>query len=270
MGVDEHTIEIGGQPVFYRSSGAEGQPARTLYLHGVPTCSDDWTPFLARTGGLAPDLPGFGRSGKGGHLDYTLEGYADFVERFLEHVGLARVNLVAHDWGAAAGLVAAQRRPGLVERLVLIDAVPLLPGFRWHFGGRVLRVPMLGELAMGSTNKALLGRTLRRAAATPGAWPDARLAAVWERFDQGTQRAILRIHRDASPERLAEAGARLSDLGGPILVLWGDRDSWLRPELADAYGARLPSATVQRIADAGHWPWLDRPEVIDRVAELLL
>ena len=38
--------------------------------------------FLERTGGLAPDLPGFGRSGKPGYLKYTIEEYGGFVERF--------------------------------------------------------------------------------------------------------------------------------------------------------------------------------------------
>jgi pimeloyl-ACP methyl ester carboxylesterase len=37
----------------------------------------------------------------------------------------------------------------------------------------------------------------------------------------------------------------------------------------DAYAARLPGASVERIAGAGHWPWLDRPEVVDHAASLL-
>ena len=58
-----------------------------LYLHGVPTSSDDWVGFLERTGGLAPDLPGFGRSGKRGDGDFTMPGYDRFVEAFLDHAG---------------------------------------------------------------------------------------------------------------------------------------------------------------------------------------
>ena len=55
--VDEHTISLDDSPVYYRSAKAvTGAPP--LYLHGVPTSSDDWTEFLARTGGLAPDLIG--------------------------------------------------------------------------------------------------------------------------------------------------------------------------------------------------------------------
>ena len=68
MRVDEHTFHLDDSPVYYRSAEAPGVPK--VYLHGIPTSSDDWLEFLGRTGGLAPDLIGFGRSGKGGHLDY--------------------------------------------------------------------------------------------------------------------------------------------------------------------------------------------------------
>ena len=50
-------------------------PARNgevLYLHSVPTSSDDWAALLELSGGLAPDLPGFGRTSKAGNLDYSL------------------------------------------------------------------------------------------------------------------------------------------------------------------------------------------------------
>ncbi len=52
----------------------------------------------------------------------------------------------------------------------------------------------------------------------------------------------------------------------PALVLWGERDPWFGPALADAYVSRLPDAALKRIPDAGHWPWLDVPEVADRIA----
>lgn len=267
MRVDEHTIEVAEAPLFYRSAGSGAAPV--LYLHGSPTSSDDWPEFLERTGGLAPDLIGFGRSAKGGNLDYTLDGLADFVERFLAALGVHEVSLVAHDWGAAAGLVFAQRHPGRVNRIVLINALPLLDGFRWHRLARAWRRPVLGELVHGITNRRLLARELRRGTVTPEGWSAARITAVWEQFDQGTQRAILRLHRATSEPALAAAGARLPELDVPALVLWGEHDPWLRAELADAYGKRLPRATVERLPAAGHWPWLDDPAVPDRVAAFL-
>jgi pimeloyl-ACP methyl ester carboxylesterase len=55
----------------------------------------------------------------------------------------------------------------------------------------------------------------------------------------------------------------------PALVIWGDRDPWFGPEFADAYGAALPDATVEHIPEAGHWPWLDQPQVVELVASFL-
>jgi len=117
--VTDHTGDLDGLPVFWRSappSSEDDGRAPVLYLHGVPTSSDDWVGlrerhmsrpwwrrwwrpkrstddwvelpkykvgFLERSGGLAVDLPGFGRSGKPGNLKYTIEEYAQFLERFL-------------------------------------------------------------------------------------------------------------------------------------------------------------------------------------------
>lgn len=263
MRVDEHTIELAGSPVYYRSASVGQNPA--LFLHGVPTSSDDWFPFLEKTGGLAPDLIGFGRSGKGGHLDYSIEGQAQFVEAFLDHLDIDVVKLVAHDWGAGGALGFAQLHPERVHSVVLIDALPLLPGFEWHGLGRVLRRPLIGELLMGSTPRWLLNRTMRKG----GPWSDEQLAPVWEHFDQGTQRAVLRMYRDATPERLAAAGEGLKGLQAEALVLWGEHDPWLPVQLGQVYAASLPNASLERIPNAGHWPWLDQPSVIERVAEFL-
>jgi haloalkane dehalogenase len=262
--VDEHTIEVAGAPVFYRSApSAADTPA--LYLHGVPTSSDDWVALLERTGGIAPDLIGFGRSGKAGNLDYTLAGLAEFLERLLSVLGLPRARVVAHDWGAAAALVLAQRHPERFERLVLCDPLPLTGDFHWQRPGRLLRSPGVGELLMGSVPRWLLARSLR-AASSAKAFPDERVRSVWEQFDQGTQRAILRLHRSAGEKALEAAGAGLSELTAPTLVIWGDEDPWFPARFAAHYGERLPAATVRRVAETRHWPWLERDEVAEEIA----
>ena len=268
MQVAEHTIDLAGAPIFYRSAEAATQ-STPLFLHGSPTSSDDWLELLERTGGLAPDLVGFGRSAKAANLDYSLGGLANFVELFLDAVGVATVTLVAHDWGAGAGLVFAQRHPDRVRRLVLTDALPLLDGFDWRGLPRLLRVPGVGELTMGAITRTMLWRGLRRACAKPDAFSKARLTAVWDQFDQGTQRAVLRLHRSAGPAQLAAAGAGLQRLRMPALIVWGERDPWFAASFGDRYAERLPQAEVLRVADAGHWPWLERPVVAERIAEFV-
>jgi pimeloyl-ACP methyl ester carboxylesterase len=273
--VHDRDAEIDGLPVFWRDApvaGGDSDAPTPLYLHGVPANSDDWLAFLRRSGGLAPDLPGFGRTGKPGNLSYTIAEYADFIARFLDHVGVARVSIVAHDWGAV-GLAFAQAHSERVARLVVINAVPLLPGYRWHRTARMWRTPGLGELAMGATTRWVLRFSTREARPGRLPMPDEWLDSVLDHFDQGTQRAILRLYRSSPPDVLAAAGARLGELSAPALVLWGTADPYIPARFARAYaealGAPGKPAELVELLDAGHWPWLERPDVIERVAAFL-
>jgi pimeloyl-ACP methyl ester carboxylesterase len=264
----ENTEDIGGLPVFWRSAKAPSGAAPPLYVHGVPDSSEAWLGFLRRSGGLAVDLPGFGRSGKPGSLAYTIDEYDHFLERFLDHVGVEQVQIVLHDWGAVA-LAFAQRHPARVQRLVIINAVPFLPGYRWHRTARIWRTPLLGELAMGTTTGFVLRQLSRESNATPGPMPEEWRQSVLSHFDQGTQRAILRLYRSSPPERLAEAGSRLGTVTAPALVAWGMRDPYIPARFARAYAEALPAAELLELPDAGHWPWFDRPDLVERVAGFL-
>jgi pimeloyl-ACP methyl ester carboxylesterase len=269
--VSDHNGELDGLPVFWRSAPAPPEvtgAAVPLYLHGVPDSSDGWRAFLQRTGGIAPDLPGFGRSGKPGSLSYTISEYDRFIERFLDQLGLERVSVIMHDWGAV-GLTFAQRLPERVERIAIVDAVPLLPGYHWHRTARIWRTPVLGELAMGTTNRFVLRLLSREGNATPGPMPDEWIESVLAHFDQGTQRAILRLYRSSPPEVLAAAGESLARLDVPALVVWGMQDPYVPVRFAGEYARALPRAELLELPDAGHWPWLDRPDALERIVDFV-
>jgi pimeloyl-ACP methyl ester carboxylesterase len=264
--VTEQRATLDGQPVVWRSAPSD---VPVLYVHGVPTSGADWTPFLALGGGIAPDLPGFGGSGKRGDGAYTMEGYDRWLERFLDHLEIDRFRLLVHDWGGV-GLLTAQRFPERVERLVVMDAVPLLPGYRWHRLARAWRTPALGELLVGSVTRWTLRQLSREGNATPGPMPEAWIEQVMAGWDVGTQRAVLRLYRSSPPEKLALAGLGLGRLTCPALVVWGEQDPYIAPEFADAYAAALGGpAEVLRLPDAGHWPWLDRPDLVATVTDFL-
>jgi pimeloyl-ACP methyl ester carboxylesterase len=239
---------IDGLPVHWLEAPCPDPPI--LWVHGVPDSADMWTPFLERAGGIAVDLPGFGESGKPAEWPYSVAGYEQFLPRFLEHLGLDRVRLVVHDWGAVALTLGAR-----IERLVAIDVLPLVPGHRWPWIARAWRTPLVGELAMGFTGRF----TLRRLG---GLAPD-HAAAVMRHFDHGTQRAILKLYRSSMGDERASA---LAAVRAPALVLWGERDRYLplttARRFADALGGE---ASVETVAGASHWPWLDRPGVIEGV-----
>jgi pimeloyl-ACP methyl ester carboxylesterase len=254
LDVTEHRAPGAGLAAHNRPAG----DAPILYLHGVPTHSYDWVSFLERTGGIAPDLPGFGKSAKPGDFDYSIEGYDRFLEAFVDQLGLERFSLVVHDWGAV-GLALAQRLPERVERLVVFSVVPFLPGFRWHRLARGWRTPGVGELLMGATTRWGLRREL------PAELAD----HAWDAFDHGTQRAILKLYRSAPPDVLARAGERLSDIRAPALVLWPDEDPYIGAEFGQALADALGGETALEMVHGGHWPWLRNPELIDRTAGFL-
>lgn len=259
--VEERQAEIDGEPIVWR----EAPGASVLYVHGVPTSSAIWVPFLERTGGVAVDLPGFGRSTKRGDYPFTIAGYTAFLDRFTELVGLDRFRLCVNDWGGLALHWAATRRAASVERLALIDALPLLPGYRWHRIARAWRAKPIGEIAMGLSVKPALRRQLNRSNVKPV--PDAFVDTVARDLDQGTQRAILTLYRSADEDDLAEAGAHLGQLEAPALIVHGERDPYIASDFANAYAEALggPAETLL-VPDAGHWPWLDRPDLVETVA----
>lgn len=251
-----HEERLAGMPVRWLEAPGSEPPA--LWLHGVPDSAELWTPFLERIGGIAVDLPGFGRSGKPADFPYSIDGYVDWLARFLAERGLERVCLGMHDWGGL-GIALARRRPELVARLLAINVVPLgLTGLRWHRIAQVWRTPVLGELAMGFAGPW----ALRRGTGLPAE----DVQRILQHFDQGTQRAILRLYRGASGAAIAAAGGPVD---APALVAWGDRDPFLDAAWADRLASSLGGAEVVHVSDAGHWPWRQRPDLVERAAAFL-
>lgn len=228
-----------------------------------------WAPFLERTGGHAPDLPGFGTTDKPNDADYTFRALGRWVSDYTREMD--RFSLVVHDWGAV-GLLAAMERPEAIERLVVMDAVPFLPGYRWHSVARVWRTPVAGELFMGLASKRGFKLLARRQARTqvPDEVLDAAIERIWRHFDHGTQRAILRLYRSADEPLLAAAGEELGRINAPALVVWGAADPYIAPGFARAYADALGGpAEIDIVDGAGHWPWYEDPSVIERVARFL-
>ncbi len=259
----EQRGSIDGIETRWLEAPTEGSRPPVLYVHGVPTGGWLWRDFLARTGGYAPDLPGFGDSGKLASFNYSIDGYGRWLRAFADQRGLERFSLVVHDWGGV-GLALAQAAPERIERLAILSAVPLLPGYRWHWVARQWRRPLIGELSMGFTFKATMRAGLNRSNREP--LPSEFVDAVWKHYDHGTQRAILKLYRSAPPDVLAAAGRDLGSITAPALVAYGGRDPYLPAAFAQRYADALGGeTTVEILDDAGHWTWFDEPSLIDRI-----
>ena len=268
--IAEGALTVDGVEAFYRRVEGEGTP--TVYCHGNPTHSEDWLPFLERGGpAIAIDMPGWGRSARPdpARFDYTMHGLSDFLHRCLDRLGIDRHNLVVHDWGSLA-LIGAQRQPEQVERLVVANAIPLLPGYRWHWIARYIwRRRLIGEFVNATTTKWSMGLTMRQARGDRGAMPPEFVEMVWRYWGRGTRPAILDLYRDADSDRLADAGKDLDKLSCPALVLWGDRDPYISTDFARKFAERLPNAELKLLHGAGHWPWIDDPGTVNCVLKFL-
>jgi pimeloyl-ACP methyl ester carboxylesterase len=244
-----------------------------LLFHGNPSNANDWKPFLERLDGrrraLAPDLLGWGESDRPQSFRWTMEALASWVGDLIDALGVEQFDLVVHDWGSIA-LVTSARRPQAVGRMAVMNAVPLVPEYEWHWIARLWRRRGVGEALNATTSKFGTRQLLRQAVMNQ----PARLELadqIHEHYDRGTRRAVLDLYRDADPEKFTPIAESLGRLTGPALVVWGDADPYLAPQFADRMADALGGeARVEHVPGAGHWPWLDRPEVIGTVCDFLL
>ncbi len=272
IAVAERRAGVAGTPVFWREASTAGGRPPTLYLHGVPTNSDDWVPFLKLTGGVAVDLPGMGRSGKPAGFDYSIVGYQQFLRAFVEHLELERFSMVVHDWGGAIGLRLAVEHPDRVARMVVLDTGLFTGHQRMTEAWRRFRdfVERTEDLPVGF----LVGSACARGLS------DEDFAAYEAPFDSPASKAgarafplILPTTPDAPG---AAAGARVLDAlredARPKLMLWADSDPILPLESVGVrFAAALGQPAPEVVFNASHFLQEDAGEEIgQRIAEWLV
>jgi len=98
-----------------------------LCMHGQPSWSylyRHMIPLLTSAGYrvIAPDLIGFGKSDKPGHVDdYSYAGHVDWMSQWLTGLGLSDITLMCQDWGGLIGLHLVGGHPDLFKRLVIAN-----------------------------------------------------------------------------------------------------------------------------------------------------
>ena len=111
--------------------GGSGPPV--LLLHGHPRTHVTWhrvAPLLAPTHTVVcPDLRGYGASSKpettSDHAPYSKRAMARDCVELMRFLGHERFAVVGHDRGAYVAFRAALDHPGAIDRLVVLDAVPI-------------------------------------------------------------------------------------------------------------------------------------------------
>jgi haloacetate dehalogenase len=111
--------------------GGEGEPV--VLLHGHPRTHTTWHRVASRLAEtsfvVCPDLRGYGQStlppDAPGHAQSSKRAMAGDVVALMRHLGRDRFSVVGHDRGALVAFRTAMDYPAAVERLVVMDSLPV-------------------------------------------------------------------------------------------------------------------------------------------------
>jgi pimeloyl-ACP methyl ester carboxylesterase len=133
---------------------------------------------------------------------------------------------------------------------------------RWHYLARIWQTPLLGELFMATTTKAGMRLLLRHG--NPRGLPSDYLDHVFQTFDRGTRRAVLKLYRNTrkTDDAARQLMTALRPLDLPALIVWGAHDPYIRVEFAERQREVFPRAEIKILHGSGHWPFADDPESV--------
>jgi pimeloyl-ACP methyl ester carboxylesterase len=274
--VDHQTIGTNGVLLHVAVAGDSAAPP-VILLHGFPEFWYGWRyqiPALASAGFrvLAPDQRGYNLSDKPDGLDaYQLDELAADVLGLIDSTGRDRVILVGHDWGAAVAWWAALHYPDRIEKLVILNVPhpavmldmlgkePRQMLKSWYIG--FFQIPRLPEVVLGFGGAYGLA-SMMLAASGRGSLNDADIARYIAAWTQpGALTAMLNWYRALARRRPVMPADRRIRV--PTLILWGEQDIALVPELADASAALCDDVRVIRFPNASHFVQHDEPAAVN-------
>lgn len=251
----------------YLADDGSGSPV--LFLHGAPDSADMWSGIVESLKKdfhcFMPDLPGFGRSTAPANFTCSLENMASFIDALVESGKIPTpLDLVVTDFGATYGLSWAVTHPQKVRRLAIAGSANFSSRYKWHRDARLLRTPLLGELAMATLTLSSYEKMMRQNA------PLLSTAYIRETYAHSlakpeVRRMMLKLYRSINPKDFVGWEDRLHDFTAhvPTLVLWGDKDPFIAPEYAEQFGG----AQVEHFPENGHWLAVEEPgQVAQRLA----
>jgi pimeloyl-ACP methyl ester carboxylesterase len=273
---NHNNAEVNGVRLHFVRQG-EGKPI--FLVHGWPGFWFEWSrniPGLAeRFDVVAPDMRGFAYSDKPdlppeeGYTDVVM---ADDLAALIDKLGLDRVSMVAHDFGAVWVQRFAQRHARLLDRLVLFN--PPYNGI----GGRWFEMPQIfeswymifhqqpwAEDLVGASREATetyLRHFLRHWSHDTDVFTDEEIAEYVEAFSQpGAIRGGFNCYRATFRTAGREPTVPIE---APTLILWGDSDPILRYEWTDNLGQFFTNHTLKKVEGVGHFMQAEAPERVNR------
>jgi epoxide hydrolase 4 len=270
------TIEANGLRFLVDEAG-EGDSV-ALLLHGFPQSRRCWRhqlPSLAALGwrAVAPDMRGYGGSGRPeDEAAYRIEHLVADAAGLFDALGARRRLLIGHDWGGVVAWAFAIRQALPLDGLVIVNAPhpavfrrAIRTGWRqrlrsWYIAW--FQLPWLPEQMLAADHAALIGRTLEKSA-LPGTFPPEILAHYRANAAApGAMTAMLSYYRaNASP--LVREATEDHTVATPTLLVWGEQDNALGPELVAPTADYVPDLTIRRLPGASHWVPEEAPEEVN-------
>ena len=280
-GVSHRWVQARGLS-FHVAEAGEGDDV-VLCLHGWPQHWYEWRhlmPALASAGHrvLAMDLRGFGWS-EAPRDGYEKENMADDVLAVLDELGLERVKLVGHDWGGWIGFLLTLKAPHRFSRYMALNILhPWVPFRRlaphlWRFWYQwLILAPGLGyRLHRGGR---FVPRVIVGGSSVEGAWDDETVHVFSDSFTRPDYaRAGVQMYRVFNlRETMPIARGRYLDkrLTVPTLMLFGEDDFALRPELLAGYEHHADDMRVELVPGCGHFIADERPDLVADRAKAFL
>jgi pimeloyl-ACP methyl ester carboxylesterase len=271
-GVSHHTVEARGAQFHYAEAG--GGEDVVLCLHGWPQHWYEWRslmPALAdRHRVIALDQRGFGWS-EAPEDGYEKENLADDVLAVLDALGIERVKLVGHDWGAWIGFLLALKAPERFERYLALNILPPWTSIRamaphmWRFWYQwMILAPGIGYRLHTSGKfvpKVLAGGSVRREV-----WNGATLHAFSDTFTEPARaRAAVQMYRVFNLHEAPAIGRgryAKAHLTVPTKLLFGTGDQALNHQILAGTERQADDLKIEKVDGCGHFIADEMPELV--------
>jgi pimeloyl-ACP methyl ester carboxylesterase len=251
----------------------EGQGAPVLMLHGFPDGSRAWRnqiPALTSAGFrcIVPDLRGFGETDAPNDVSaYAIPEIEKDLLDLMDHLGLERVQLVAHDWGAALGWYFAGLNPDRVERYATLQIGHGANHFAGREESRQRSWYILFFLLEGIAEEALQKEDWLMFREWMDNYPDAE-EAIRDFSRPGRLTAGLNWYR-ANFDPAGFFGSAPYQVPGvkcPTMGVWSPGEKFLTEHQILASPQYVDNTwRYERILGASHWVQLDRPDEVNRL-----